>query len=336
MSCSSWRKTHPDSGPRRYSERALMPSLTYAERQELLAQLDIMSRLKQVHSYLEREFERVELRQKIRLEAQGALSRAQREWMLREQLKAIRKELGEAEDGHKDIADLRQRIEKAGMHAEVRSDVDRELNRLSELPTISPEYGVARNYLEWMVSLPWSISTGTPVDVNYAQKVLDEDHYDLEKVKERVLAYLAVLQLRPESKGPILCFTGAPGVGKTSLGKSIARALGRKFVRISLGGLHDEAEIRRHRRTYIRALPGQTIHGLRRAGANDLLFMLTRSTRAGLIFGAIPLRPCSRYSIRSRTVLSAITFSMCRSICRKFCSSRLLINWIRLRLHRGT
>jgi len=267
---------------------AIMPGLTFTERQGLLSELDVASRLRQLNRYLVRESERVQLRQKIHLEAQGTLSQAQREFMLREQLRAIQKELGEGPEGQKDVADLRERIAKAGLPAEVRAEADKELNRLSALPAISPEYGVARNYLEWMVSLPWSVSTGTPVDVNYAQKVLDEDHYDLEKVKERILDFLAVLQLRPASKGPILCFTGAPGVGKTSLGKSIARALGRKFVRISLGGMHDEAEIRGHRRTYIGALPGQIIHGLRRAGANDPVFMLDEIDKVGSDFRGDP------------------------------------------------
>ena len=267
---------------------AVMPGLTFPERQGLLAELDVISRLKKVNTFLVRESERIELRQKIHLEAHGALSQAQREFMLREQLKAIQKELGEGEEGQKDIAELRQRIEKAGMPAEVKTEAERELSRLSVISPMSPEHGVARNYLEWMVSLPWSTSTGSRVDVNYAQKVLDEDHYDLEKVKERILDYLAVLQLRPASKGPILCFTGAPGVGKTSVGKSIARALGRKFVRISLGGLHDEAEIRGHRRTYIGALPGQIIHGLRRAGANDPVFMLDEIDKVGSDFRGDP------------------------------------------------
>ncbi len=253
---------------------AMLPGLSFPERQTLLSELDVVTRLRRVNELALRELERVQLRRKIHLEAHGALSQAQREFFLREQLRAIRKELGEGEESQKDIEELRQRVESAGMPADVKAEAVKELNRLSALTPISPEYGVTRNYLEWMVSLPWATSTGTEVDVIHAAKILDEDHHDLEKVKDRILDFLAVLQLRPSSKGPILCFTGAPGVGKTSLGKSIARALGRKFVRISLGGLHDEAEIRGHRRTYIGALPGQIIHGLRRAGANDPVFML--------------------------------------------------------------
>ncbi len=266
----------------------MMPGLTFVERQGLLAQLDVGQRLKQVNTFLGRESERIKLRQKIHHEVQGALSQAQREFMLREQLKAIQKELGEGDENQKDVAELRERIEAAGLPPEVKVDVERELKRLSGLSPMSPEYGVSHNYVGWIASLPWSISTATPVDVELARRVLDEDHFDLEKVKERILDFLAVLQLRKTSKGPILCFTGPPGVGKTSLGKSIARALGRKFTRISLGGLHDEAEIRGHRRTYIGALPGQIIQGLRRVGANDPVFMLDEIDKVGRDFHGDP------------------------------------------------
>jgi len=267
---------------------AMLPGLSFPERQGLLADLDVVSRLRHINELAVRELERVQLRQKIHIEARGALTQAQREFFLREQLKAIQNELGEGEGAQKDIEELRQRVEAAGMPADVKAEAVKELNRLSGLSSMSPEHGVSRNYLEWMVSLPWSTSTGTPVNVTYAAKVLDEDHYDLEKVKDRILDFLAVLQLRPTSKGPILCFTGAPGVGKTSLGRSIARALGRKFARISLGGVHDEAEIRGHRRTYIGALPGQIIHGLRRAGANDPVFMLDEIDKLGHEFHGDP------------------------------------------------
>ena len=266
----------------------ILPGLSFPERQGLLAELDVRSRLNLLNKYLVRESERIALRQKIHFEAHGALSQAQREFFLHEQLKAIQKELGEGEEAQKDVEEFRQRVEAAGMPAEVKAEAAKELKRLSALSLMSPEHGVSRNYLEWIVSLPWSTSTGVPVDINLAAKVLDEDHHDLEKVKDRILDFLAVLQLRPSSKGPILCFTGAPGVGKTSLGKSIARALGRKFVRISLGGMHDEAEIRGHRRTYIGALPGQIIHGLRRAGANDPVFMLDEIDKLGREFHGDP------------------------------------------------
>jgi ATP-dependent Lon protease len=183
---------------------------------------------------------------------------------------------------------LRQKLEAAGLPEEVKPETMRELNRLARISPNSPEYGVSRTYLEWMASLPWSVSSGSQVDVKRAAEILDEDHYDLEKVKDRILDYLAVLQLRPVLKGPILCFVGPPGVGKTSLGKSIARALGRKFARVSMGGMHDEAEIRGHRRTYIGALPGQIIQALRRAGVNDPVFMLDEVDKLGRDFRGDP------------------------------------------------
>ncbi|MCC6367795.1 MAG: endopeptidase La [Bryobacterales bacterium] len=266
----------------------ILPGLSFPERQGLLSELNVVARLRRVDELALRELERIQLRQKIHIEAHGAITQAQREFYLREQLKAIRKELGEEEGNRKEIGELRQKLEAAGMPEHVKEEALKELNRLSALSPMSSEYGVARNYLEWMVSLPWSVSTGEAVDVTRAARVLDEDHYDLEKVKDRILDFLAVLQLKPGSKGPILCFTGAPGVGKTSLGKSIARALSRKFVRISLGGMHDEAEIRGHRRTYIGALPGQIIHGIRRAGANDPVFMLDEIDKLGHEFHGDP------------------------------------------------
>jgi ATP-dependent Lon protease len=265
-----------------------LPALVHLERQRLLEQTDGLARLNQVLLHLTRELELVELRGRIQSQVQGQLSQSQREFYLREQLKAIQKELGEGEDGTREIEELRAKLEAAGMTPEVKTEAMRELDRLARLSTASPEYGVARTYLEWMVALPWSVSSGSPVDVRRAAEILDEDHYDLEKVKDRVLDYLAVLQLRPVLKGPILCFVGPPGVGKTSLGKSIARALGRKFSRISMGGMHDEAEIRGHRRTYIGALPGQVIQALRRAGANDPVFMLDEVDKLGRDFRGDP------------------------------------------------
>jgi ATP-dependent Lon protease len=203
-------------------------------------------------------------------------------------LKAIQKELGEGDDTQRDIEELRAKLEAAGMTEEVKTDAMRELNRLSRMNSASPEYGVTRTYLEWLANLPWNASTGSQVDIKRAAEILDEDHYDLEKVKDRILDYLAVLQLRPVLKGPILCFVGPPGVGKTSLGRSIARALDRKFARISMGGMHDEAEIRGHRRTYIGALPGQIIQALRRAGVNDPVFMLDEVDKLGRDFRGDP------------------------------------------------
>ena len=265
-----------------------VPSLSPAERQKLLEQLDPQARLNEVHRHLTRELELLELRGRIQSQVQGQLSQSQREFYLREQVKAIQKELGEGDDSNRDIEELRQKLEAAGMTEEVKAEAMRELNRLGRISPASPEYGVSRTYLEWMASLPWGNSSGSQVDVKRAAEILDQDHYDLEKVKDRILDYLAVLQLRPVLKGPILCFVGPPGVGKTSLGKSIARALGRKFARISMGGMHDEAEIRGHRRTYIGALPGQIIHALRRAGTNDPVFMLDEVDKLGRDFHGDP------------------------------------------------
>ena len=265
-----------------------LPGIDHSERQRLLEMLDGAERLREVHRHLSRELELVELRSRIQSQVQGQLSQNQREFYLREQLKAIQKELGESDEGTREIEELRKKIEAAGMKEEVRTEAMRELNRLSRMSQASPEYGITRTYLEWMASLPWSISSGAQVNVKRAAEILDEDHYDLEKVKERILDYLSVLQLKPVLKGPILCFVGPPGVGKTSLGRSIARSLGRKFARISMGGMHDEAEIRGHRRTYIGALPGQIVQALRRAASNDPVFMLDEVDKLGRDFRGDP------------------------------------------------
>src|SRR6201984_1101329 len=268
---------------------ANLPSLPTLLRQELLETADVRRRLETLIRELSKELEVLELRNKIQEQVQEQVSQSQREYLLREQLKAIHKELGESDDGQAEIDELREKLEKAGMPAEARKECDRELKRLAKMTPASAEYMVARTYLEWMISLPWAISSGTEdIDIAKGQTILDEDHYDLEKVKERILDYLAVKKLQPGMKGPILCFLGPPGVGKTSLGKSIARALGRKFVRISLGGMHDEAEIRGHRRTYIGALPGQIIQGLRRAEVNDPVFMLDEVDKLGRDFRGCP------------------------------------------------
>jgi ATP-dependent Lon protease len=265
-----------------------LPALSHSERQKLLENPEGAARLAEIHVHLTRELELLELRGRIQSQVQGQLSQNQREFYLREQVKAIQKELGETDDNQRDIDELRKKLEAAGMKEEVKNDALRELNRLARMSPASPEYGMTRTYLEWMVNLPWSISSGSQVNVKLAAEILDEDHYDLEKVKERILDYLAVLQLKPVLKGPILCFVGPPGVGKTSLGRSIARALGRKFARISMGGMHDEAEIRGHRRTYIGALPGQIIQSLRRAGTNDPVFMLDEVDKLGRDFRGDP------------------------------------------------
>jgi ATP-dependent Lon protease len=265
-----------------------LPGIEHGERQRLLELLDGAERLRSVHRHLTRELELVELRNRIQSQVQGQLSQNQREFYLREQLKAIQKELGEGDEAAREIEDLRLKIDAAGMKEEVKFEALRELNRLSRMSTASPEYGITRTYLEWMVALPWNVSSGTRVDVKKAAGILDADHYDLEKVKERILDFLAVLQLKPVLKGPILCFVGPPGVGKTSLGRSIARALGRKFARISMGGMHDEAEIRGHRRTYIGALPGQIVQALKRAGTHDPVFMLDEVDKLGRDFRGDP------------------------------------------------
>src|SRR5580704_3529447 len=265
-----------------------LPTLGHAERQQLLEHLDPGSRLEEMLRHLTRELELVELRGRIQSEVQGQLSQSQRQFYLREQLKAIQKELGEGDEAQRDIEELREKLEAAGMSDEVKPEAMRELNRLARMAPASPEYGVTRTYLEWMAGLPWSTSTAAQVDVRRAAEILNEDHYDLEKVKDRILDYMAVLQLRPVLKGPILCFVGPPGVGKTSLGRSIARALGRKFARISMGGMHDEAEIRGHRRTYIGALPGQVLQALRRAGTRDPVFMLDEVDKLGRDFRGDP------------------------------------------------
>jgi ATP-dependent Lon protease len=265
-----------------------LPALSHSERQKLLENPDGAERLREMHVHLTRELELVELRGRIQSQVQGQLSQNQREFYLREQVKAIQKELGESDDTQRDVEELRKKLEAAGMKEEVKTEAMRELGRLSRMSPASPEYGITRTYLEWMANLPWSVSSGSQVDVKRAAEILDEDHYDLEKVKERILDFLAVMQLKPVLKGPILCFVGPPGVGKTSLGRSIARSLGRKFARISMGGMHDEAEIRGHRRTYIGALPGQIIQSLRRAGANDPVFMLDEVDKLGRDFRGDP------------------------------------------------
>jgi ATP-dependent Lon protease len=266
-----------------------LPSLNTMVRQELLETFNVRKRLDTLISELTKEREVLELRNKIHEQVQEQVSQGQREFLLREQLKAIQKELGESDDGQAEIEELRKKVEEAGMSAEAKKECDRELKRLAKMTPASAEYMVSRTYLEWMTSLPWNKTSGTEeIDIAKAQGILDEDHYDLQKVKERILDFLAVKRLQPGMKGPILCFLGPPGVGKTSLGKSIARALGRKFVRISLGGMHDEAEIRGHRRTYIGALPGQIIQGIRRAETLDPVFMLDEVDKLGRDFRGDP------------------------------------------------
>ncbi len=258
------------------------------EKQEVLELIEIKPRLERINYLINKEINIIEIRNKIQSEVKGEIDKTQREYYLREQLKAIQKELGEVDDKDVEVNEFREKIEKAGMPAEVKAVAEKELKRLSKMHPSSAEYSVCRTYLEWLTELPWSVSTQDNLDVKAAAKVLDEDHYDLEKVKKRILEYLAVRQLKADMKGPILCFVGPPGVGKTSLGKSIARALGRKFVRISLGGVHDEAEIRGHRRTYVGALPGRIIQGIKRAGTNNPVFMMDEVDKIGMDFRGDP------------------------------------------------
>jgi ATP-dependent Lon protease len=266
-----------------------LPSLSTLVRQELIETPNVRKRLEALIRELSKELEVLELRSKIHEQVQEQVSQNQREYLLREQMKAIQKELGESDDSMQEIDELRKKVEDANMPAEAKKECERELKRLAKMTPASAEYMVSRTYLEWMTSLPWSKSSGhEEIDISKAQTILNEDHYDLEKVKERILDYLAVKKLQPGMKGPILCFIGPPGVGKTSLGKSIARSLGRKFVRIALGGMHDEAEIRGHRRTYIGALPGQIIQGIKRAEMNDPVMMLDEVDKLGRDFRGDP------------------------------------------------
>ncbi len=256
--------------------------------QEVLEITDPVSRLKRISEILAREIELLTVQQKIQTEARGEIDKTQREYFLREQLKAIQKELGEIDERAEEIREFQAKMEKARMPEKVAREAEKQLRRLQKMHPDSAESATIRTYLEWLVELPWSKSTKDKLDIKLAQKVLDEDHYDLEKIKERILEYLSVRKLKARMKGPILCFIGPPGVGKTSLGKSIARALGREFVRISLGGVRDEAEIRGHRRTYVGALPGRIIQGLKQAGTNNPVFMLDEIDKIGMDFRGDP------------------------------------------------
>ena len=262
--------------------------ITTAEKQELLETLDVAQRLRRLLSLLKREVDILELGSKIQDTVQTEMSRSQREYYLREQLKAIQKELGDTDEKTAEINELKQRLDDAQLPPDARKEADRELDRLAKMPPAAAEYIVSRTYLEWLIALPWSKQTQDHLDIEAAHKVLDADHYDLEKVKERILEYLAVRKLKPDVKGTILCFVGPPGVGKTSLGKSIARAMGRKFVRVSLGGVRDEAEIRGHRRTYVGSLPGRIVEGLRKAATNNPVFMLDEIDKLGADFRGDP------------------------------------------------
>ncbi|MDO8615928.1 MAG: endopeptidase La [Dehalococcoidia bacterium] len=258
------------------------------DRYAVLQELDVNKRLAHVQELLRHEIEVLEVQSKIQSDVRGEIDKRQREFILREQMKAIQKELGEG-DITPELAELKKRLEEAGLPEGPRREADRELQRLNAIPTMSPEYQVARTYLEWLADLPWSKTTEDNLDIARAEQILDEDHYGLEKVKRRILDFLAVIKLKHgETRGPILCFVGPPGTGKTSLGQSIARALGRKFIRISLGGIRDEAEIRGHRRTYVGAMPGRIIQEIKRAASHNPLFMLDEMDKLGVDFRGDP------------------------------------------------
>ena len=263
-------------------------NISVDEKQDLLNTLSVRTRLEKLSAILNREVELVELGNKIQSQVQSELNKNQKEFYLRQQMRAIQKELGEGDSRSNELDDLRQKIDDANMPEEALKAANNEFERLKIIPPESAEHSMVRTYLEWLIHLPWAVMTEDNLDIPHARQVLDEDHYDLEKIKDRILEYLAVRKLKQDSKGPILCFVGPPGVGKTSLGRSIARAMGRKFVRLSLGGVRDEAEIRGHRRTYIGSLPGRVIQSLRSAGSNNPLFMLDEIDKLGMDFRGDP------------------------------------------------
>ncbi len=267
---------------------AYSPDMTTEQRQELLETVDVVDRLKLVNGFLAHQIEILELKGKIQSEVKSEMDKTQREYILREQLKAIQRELGEDDPQQAEINELREKVEAAGMPEEIKARALKEVDRMSRIPSASPEVGVIRTYVDWLVGLPWNTSTDDQLDIKEAARILEEDHYGLEKIKERILEYLAVRSLADTIRSPILALVGPPGVGKTSLGKSVARAMGRKFVRMSLGGIHDEAEIRGHRRTYIGALPGRIIQNIKTAGTNNPVFMLDEVDKIGMDFRGDP------------------------------------------------
>jgi ATP-dependent Lon protease len=267
---------------------AYSPEMTTEQRQELLETIDVADRLRLASQFLAKQIEVLELKGRIQSEVKSEMDKTQREYILREQMKAIQKELGEDDPAVAEASELRERVEQSGMPDEVKEKALKEVDRLSRIPSASPEQGVIRTYVDWLVSLPWGTETDDNLDLDDAEKVLNEDHWGLEKPKERIVEYMAVRKLADKIRSPILLFVGPPGVGKTSLGKSIARAMGRKFVRMSLGGIHDEAEIRGHRRTYIGALPGRVMQNIKTAGSANPVFMLDEIDKVGMDFRGDP------------------------------------------------
>jgi ATP-dependent Lon protease len=267
---------------------AYSPEMTTEQRQELLETIDVADRLRLASQFLAKQIEVLELKGRIQSEVKSEMDKTQREYILREQMKAIQKELGEDDPAVAEATELREKVEQSAMPDEVKEKALKEVDRLSRIPSASPEQGVIRTYVDWLVSLPWGVETDDNLDLDEAEKVLNEDHWGLEKPKERIVEYMAVRKLAEKIRSPILLFVGPPGVGKTSLGKSIARAMGRKFVRMSLGGIHDEAEIRGHRRTYIGALPGRVIQNIKTAGSANPVFMLDEIDKVGMDFRGDP------------------------------------------------
>src|SRR5215468_2826685 len=263
-------------------------NISVEEKQDLLSTLDVRGRLERLSTILNREIELLELGHKIQSQVQSELSKNQKEFYLRQQLKAIQRELGEGDSRSAELDELRRKLDEGHLPPDAQKAAEHELDRLRMIPPESAEHSVVRTYLEWLIALPWNTSTEDNLDLHHARQVLDEDHFDLERIKERILEYLAVRKLKQDPRSPILCFVGPPGVGKTSLGRSIARAMGRKFVRLSLGGIRDEAEIRGHRRTYIGSLPGRIIQNIRQVGSNNPLFMLDEIDKLGMDFRGDP------------------------------------------------
>ena len=285
------------------------------DKQQVLETLDVRARLDKVLQFLSHRIEVLRLSKQIDQRTKQSIDERQRQFLLREQLKSIQTELGETEGSNNaEVAELAQAITEANMPEEVEKHARKELKRLERMPESAGEHSMLRTYLDALIELPWAKSSEERIDIAEARNILDADHHGLERVKRRILEYLAVRKLNPQGKSPILCFVGPPGVGKTSLGQSIARATGRKFVRVSLGGVHDEAEIRGHRRTYIGALPGNIIQAIRKAGTNNCVMMLDELDKLGAVSTVIRRRRCWKCSIPSRTQLSVTIIWRCRSI----------------------
>lgn len=297
----------------------------------MLETLDIKERLNKVIEIIHNEKEVLQLEKKIGQRVKRSMERTQKEYYLREQMKAIQKELGDKEGKTGEVDILSSRIEEAGMPDHVKLTALKELERYEKVPSTSAESSVIRNYLDWLISLPWSNATEDRLDLKRAEKILDEDHYGLEKVKDRVLEYLAVQKLTNSLKGPILCLSGPPGVGKTSLAKSVAKSLDRHFVRISLGGVRDESEIRGHRRTYVGAMPGRIIQGMKKAGTINPVFLLDEIDKMSNDFRGTLLQPCSKCLTLNKIIRSAIITLKRRMTCQRSCLLQQPIIWPRYR-----